>query len=71
MANPLVNLCNDSLIDRKSAAKALGVSVSWLDADRANAEVRIPFFKIGGRILYRRADVLAFLESCRQGGKQE
>lgn len=42
----------------------LGVSLRKLERDRQNG-TGIPFVKYGRRILYRRADVEAFLEGSR------
>jgi hypothetical protein len=51
------------------AAAILGVSPASLEIDRtARKRWRVPYLKIGRRVLYRRADLLAFLDRCRVEG---
>lgn len=52
------------LWNAKETARYLGVTVSFLDHDRAR-EDRIPFVKLGGRIRYDPADVIAYLDRCK------
>jgi excisionase family DNA binding protein len=51
------------LLDSKEAADALNTKASTLAAWRFRGEPRLPFVKLGSKVLYRRSDVLAFLES--------
>lgn len=48
----------------KEAARYLGVSVEFLQADRAKAR-RIPYVKLGRAVRYDPVDVLAFKERCK------
>lgn len=50
-----------SLFNRVAIAAALDLSVAWMDL-KATAGGGIPFLKIGRRCLYRKSDVLAWLE---------
>jgi hypothetical protein len=47
-------------VNTAAAAKALGVSVNWLKADRRSTKPRIPFIKLGPR------RVLYSLDRCRE-----
>ena len=51
--------------DEKKAAAFLGVSVKFLQEDRAGAR-RIPFAKLGRAVRYDPKDVQAYAESCKQ-----
>lgn len=53
-----------ALVDEKAAATRLGLSVETLQQDRVKAR-RIPYIKIGRRVLYKPSDLSAFIESCR------
>ena len=52
------------LWDEKETARYLGVSVEFLQADRAKAR-RIAFIKLGRAVRYDPADVIAFKNGCR------
>lgn len=54
------------LLDEKSVAKILGLSIQTLRNDRA-ARRRIPYVKIGKAVRYRPEDIAAFIESRRIG----
>ena len=53
--------------DEKETARFLGVSVEFLQADRARQR-RIPFCKIGRAVRYDPADVIAYRELCKVRG---
>ena len=55
------------LWDEKETARYLGVSVEFLQADRAKAR-RIAFVKIGRAVRYNPADVIAYMQRCRVAG---
>jgi len=52
----------------KSAAAYLGISQSKLYQMVSRRE--IPFYKVGGKILFKREDLDAYLESCRVGAAE-
>jgi hypothetical protein len=54
--------------DTRVAAACLGLATASLEVDRCRRRWKIPHFKIGGRVLYRESDLLAFLDRHRVGG---
>jgi hypothetical protein len=58
------------LIDERQQAKLIGVSVAFLRKDRLTVR-RIPFIRLGGRILYDPARVHQALLAFEQGGQQK
>lgn len=54
--------------DPKDAARYLGVKDQTLRAWRCNGRVKIPFIKIGRKVIYRLADLDAFIERNRVAG---
>lgn len=60
------DLERDRLWGEKEVARFLGVSVEFLQSDRAHMR-RIPFIKIGRAVRYDPADVIRFKELCRVG----
>jgi hypothetical protein len=51
------------LIDRGGAAEILGIRPQTLACWASNGRYRLPFVKIGRRVMYRLADLQAFIES--------
>jgi len=51
------------LLDEKQAAELLLVAPSTLQAWRSRQTYNLPYVQVGGRIRYRRADLLAFIDS--------
>jgi len=62
---------SNEFIDDVGAAEILGVSPGTLSVWRSTGRYNLPFVKIGRKVRYRRADLLAWLErrvvtqSCR------
>jgi hypothetical protein len=54
-------------VDEHEAAAALGLSVHTLRKDRVNKR-RIPFYKVGGRVLYNLDRMRAALAALECGG---
>lgn len=54
-------------VDDVTCAAALGVSVSWLRKDR-RLQRRVPFYRLGGRILYNLDRVREALAEVEEGG---
>lgn len=52
----------------KEAARYLGVKDQTLRAWRSNGAVKIPFIKLGKAVIYRVADLDAFIERNRVAG---
>ena len=50
------------LLDDKAAAAMLDVSPGTLSVWRSTGRYALPFLKIGRKVRYRRADLLAWLE---------
>jgi hypothetical protein len=50
------------------AAALIGVARSSLEVDRCRRRWRIDHVKIGRKILYREADLLAFIDRCAVKG---
>jgi hypothetical protein len=48
-------------------AEAIGISVAWLRKDRRDKRL-IPFYRLGGRILYSPERVRAALAVLEEGG---
>jgi hypothetical protein len=63
--NPQEKPAFDPYWDEKKVAAFLGVSVKFLQVDRANSR-RIPFAKIGRAVRYDPRDVQAYVEACKQ-----
>lgn len=55
----------EPLIPTKQAARMLSVTVQWLEERRWRRRDGPPWFKVGGRVGYRRSDLKRYLESCR------
>lgn len=53
---------NEALLDRKTVAAGIGFSLAWMEI-KAVTGGGIPFLKVGRRCLYRKSDVLAWLET--------
>ncbi|EPT0315195.1 helix-turn-helix domain-containing protein, partial [Escherichia coli] len=51
---------------RKEAAEHLGVSVQTLANWACTGKVKIPFHKLGRKVLYMRSDLDAYLASTRR-----
>ena len=54
----------DELLPVGPAAKLLNVSTKWLERHRIEGDGP-PYVKIGRRVVYRRADIMAWLEQRR------
>lgn len=52
----------------KEAARYLGVKAQTLRAWRSRGTVKIPFIKLGKAVIYRVADLDAFIERNRVAG---
>jgi hypothetical protein len=55
------------LLDNEQAAKFLNISPTTLVTWRCRKSYAVPYFKIGTRIYYDVADLLAWLESRKVG----
>lgn len=53
------------LLTREEASAYLRVPLGTLDNWRSNRIVRVPFYKVGGRVFYRQPELDAFLQRCR------
>jgi len=51
-----------NVYSKRSAAKALGISTETLDNYREKG--KLPWRKIGTRVLFTESDLAAFLDSC-------
>jgi excisionase family DNA binding protein len=53
------------LLTREEASAYLRIPLGTLDNWRSTRIVRVPFYKVGGRVFYKRKDLDAFLQECR------
>jgi excisionase family DNA binding protein len=58
------------LMTPSSAARYLGLQRCTLDRWRCTGSP-LPFYKIGGRIFYKRADLDAYIEACKRNSTAE
>jgi hypothetical protein len=56
----------DLPVSVREAAKILGTSVSFLNADRIGAK-RVPFFRMGRKVLYVPRAIMAYRDTLMQG----
>jgi len=67
--NPPFGSLPNRMHETPSAAACIGVAASSLEVDRTcKRRWRIPFVRIGRKILYREVELLAFLDRCRVEG---
>lgn len=67
-----VEYADPDLLDERQAAKFLNVTPGTLSVWRSTGRYRLPFLKVGRKVRYRRADLLAWLESrARMSGTTE
>jgi hypothetical protein len=59
---------HSEMLDTRAAAAFLGVAASSLEVDRCRRRWGISYRKIGRRVVYSRADLVAFLDKCRVAG---
>jgi excisionase family DNA binding protein len=52
-----------TFLDTREAAAYLGRNTRWIE--RASADRLIPFYKVGGKRLFDRHDLDAYLDACR------
>lgn len=57
------NVCNPELMNDAETAALLGIKPGSLPVWRSTKRYALPWIKVGRLVRYRRADVLAFLES--------
>lgn len=53
------------VLTRKEAADMLGLSVQTLANWASRGGPNLPFYKLGGRVVYRHGDLVAFLDSSK------
>jgi len=63
--DPMTIEVDQDFIPQKTAAKMIGKSVQWLILRRKSEKDGPPWYKIGGRFMYKREEVSSWLESCR------
>ncbi len=62
---PTSNAVNDQALDTRGAAKVLGISASTLNKARMTGDSP-PYYKIGGRVVYRLPEIKAWLDTKRR-----
>ncbi|OMV28516.1 DNA binding domain, excisionase family [Burkholderia pseudomallei] len=67
---PTTSATVDDYLTNEQAAKLLGVEPDTLTQWRYLGKFAetLPHYKVGRRVLYRRGDLAAFLDTCRVGG---
>ncbi len=68
LLHPAFGECPNRMHHTPMAAACIGVAASSMEVDRCRRRWRIPHTKIGRKILYKEADLLAFLACCRVEG---
>ena len=58
-------MCRPSLLDEREAGEVIRVKPSTLSVWRCTKKYNLPYVKMGGRVYYVLADLLAFVESRR------
>lgn len=53
-------------LTRPQTAEYLGLSLATLEADVCAHRLKIPFYKIGSRVFYRKSDLDAWLETRKR-----
>lgn len=56
-------------VDEHTVAKALSMSIHWVRKDRTGRRL-LPFFRVGGRVLYDLGRVRQALASMEEGGPE-
>lgn len=56
---------DDVWLDRKEAAKYLGVKKHTLDVWASNKKYNLPFFKVGARCRYKKSDLEKFIKAAK------
>lgn len=64
----VIDVPADPLLLPEETAEMLRVETPTLATWRSKKSSCLPFLKIGRLIRYRRSDVLAYLDFCKQGG---
>lgn len=59
----MLNTQNNELLDEHQAAAFLGLSRITLSVWRSTKRYNLPFVKIGRSVRYRRADLVAWIDS--------
>ena len=57
-----------NLLNREESAKYLGLTVATLAAWATESPPRLAMIKMGSRVMYKKTDLDAFIESSRVGG---
>lgn len=66
--NPPFGMSPNRLHTTPSAAAHVGLATATLEVDRCRRRLNIVYCKVGRKVLYKEADLVAFLEQCRVGG---
>ncbi|MFY4698207.1 helix-turn-helix domain-containing protein [Burkholderia glumae] len=71
--NPTKSATADDIMTNQQAAKLLGVEPETLAQWRYLGKFAetLPYYKVGRRVMYRRGDLVAFLDTCRVGGAND
>jgi excisionase family DNA binding protein len=51
-------------LTRREAAEFLRVSLEFLAADAVHRKHKVPFYRVGKRVIYRLSELRAWMESC-------
>ena len=65
---PIQPFFPEDRLTRDEAAKFLGLSPSTLAADTSRRNLSIPYYRVGGRIYYRRTELDQWLKLHRVSG---
>lgn len=59
---------NEDRMETPEAAALLGLAASTLATDRVRRRLRVPYYKIGRRVVYSRIELERYLAGCRVEG---
>lgn len=65
----MINVSVYQLLTTDQAAQFLGLPVSTLLMDRRTARLKIPFYRLGRRILYSTPELAEWLSKQRRNGE--
>lgn len=64
-------MTENEYINREEAAKMLGKTPGTLAVWASTGSQNLPYYKVGGKVLYKKSDIVAFIESGRiESGKE-
>jgi hypothetical protein len=66
--DPPLGVCPHRLHSTQMAAAIVGLAPSTMEVNRCRRRLKIAYCKVGRRVQYKEADLLAYLDRCRVEG---